>query len=201
MQRWLSLLLGAAVIVLAVLLMLKGFSPPKPVAWGHDAGDGGGRGAALATSAVPEPTLAMPDGSILLTELLEPDPRLDSGIGSRMPDDSPVPPLPPTAPRIVRFGVVLISYAGAQVSATGQPPSARTKPDAKDLDTHLATEAQTDFHSAVQRGDAGSGDDVGHMKLGVLELAPEYILFTLPVGGVSQPIDTPRGFWIVKRLE
>jgi PPIC-type PPIASE domain len=90
---------------------------------------------------------------------------------------------------------------GAQSSATGQPSNTRSKQDAKDLATRLAAEAQADFHSAVQRGDPGSGDDLGHMKLGVLELAPEYMLFTLPVGGVSQPIDTPRGYWIAKRLE
>ena len=53
----------------------------------------------------------------------------------------------------------------------------------------------------MQQGDGGSSDDIGHIKLGVLEPAPEYVLFTLAVDAVGGPVDTPRGFWIVKRLE
>ncbi len=201
MQRWLTFLAGAAVIAIIVLIFLKGFSLPKPVAYAADGGDGGPHAAAGASDAG-EMTVVQLDGSdLLLTDLLGPDPRADGGVGSKMPDGTPVPPLPPTTPRQVRFGVVLISYAGAQASATGQPPNARSKQEAKDLATRLAAEADNDFHSAVQRGDPGSGDDLGHIKLGLLELAPEYMLFTLPVGGVSQPIDTPRGYWIAKRLE
>jgi parvulin-like peptidyl-prolyl isomerase len=39
------------------------------------------------------------------------------------------------------------------------------------------------------------------MPRGVLEPALEYTLFTLPVGGVSDPLETPRGYWIAKRTE
>jgi hypothetical protein len=39
------------------------------------------------------------------------------------------------------------------------------------------------------------------VRLGILEPAPEYVLFTLGVGAVGGPVDTPRGYWIVKRLE
>ena len=46
-----------------------------------------------------------------------------------------------------------------------------------------------------------ASDDVGRVKLGVLEPAPEYVLFTLGIDGVGGPVDTPRGYWIVKRLE
>jgi len=35
----------------------------------------------------------------------------------------------------------------------------------------------------------------------VLEPAVEYAIFTLPVGSVSDPLETPRGYWIVKRTE
>ncbi len=35
----------------------------------------------------------------------------------------------------------------------------------------------------------------------MLEPAPEYVLFSLPKDGVSDPVDTPRGFWIVHRIE
>jgi parvulin-like peptidyl-prolyl isomerase len=65
----------------------------------------------------------------------------------------------------------------------------------------LAETAKQDFHAAVQQGDAGSSDDIGRVKLGILEPAPEYVLFTLPIDGVGGPVDTPRGYWIVKRLE
>jgi parvulin-like peptidyl-prolyl isomerase len=119
-----------------------------------------------------------------------------------MPDGTPVPPLPLTVPRQVRFGVVLLSYAGAQPSAAGgsRPPT-RSKPDAQALAEKILLTATQDFHAAVQQGDGGSSDDVGRVKLGVLEPAPEYVLFTLPVDGIGGPVDTPRGYWIVKRLE
>ena len=35
----------------------------------------------------------------------------------------------------------------------------------------------------------------------MLELGVEYALFTLAPGQVSEPVDTPRGFWIMKRIE
>jgi hypothetical protein len=130
---------------------------------------------------------------------------MDGGAGGTMPDGSPVPPLPLGVPRSVRFGVVLVSYAGAQPSAAGGGrPVTRSKVEAKALADKLLTTAQQDFHAAVQQGDPGSSDDVGHVKLGVLEPAPEYILFTLSADAgveVGGPVDTPRGYWIVKRLD
>lgn len=120
-----------------------------------------------------------------------------TGPGSRMPDGSPVPALSEAAPKVVRFAVVLVSYQGAQ----GAPPNARSKADAQALATKLAEQAKTDFHGAVAQGDPGSADDAGRIPRGVLELFPEYTLFTLPKGGVSDAVDTPRGFWIVKRTE
>ena len=116
-------------------------------------------------------------------------------------DGTPVPPLPTGTPREVRFGVVLVSYTGAQPSVVGGRVPSRSRDDAKALAAKLIATAQTDFHSAVQQGDAGSSDDVGRVKLGILEPAPEYILFTLASGGVGGPVDTPRGYWIVKRLD
>jgi hypothetical protein len=80
-------------------------------------------------------------------------------------------------------------------------PSPRSRADARALAEKLVAGAQQDFHAAVQQGDPGSADDVGHVKLGILEPAPEFVLFTLPVDGVGGPVETPRGFWIVKRLE
>jgi parvulin-like peptidyl-prolyl isomerase len=39
------------------------------------------------------------------------------------------------------------------------------------------------------------------VKIGILEPLAEYVLFSLPVDGVGGPVETPRGYWIVKRLE
>ena len=65
---------------------------------------------------------------------------------------------------------------------------------------HSAT-ADTDFHAAVQQGDTGSADDVGRVLQGILEPPLEYQLFTLPPGQIAGPWDTPRGFWIVRRID
>ena len=202
-QRWVTTLVGVAAVALAVWLVARNFHPPRAI--GKDpsprssaAEDAGG-------------LLAMPGdagllsgdggGPLLLSDLLQGEPRLDGGAGATLFDGSAVPPLPMNAPRQVRFGVVLIGYAGAQPGPGTTRPSTRSKPDARALALKLATAAQQDFHMAVQQGDAGSADDIGRVKLGILEPAPEYVLFTLPIDGVGGPVETPRGYWIVKRVE
>jgi hypothetical protein len=92
---------------------------------------------------------------------------------------------------------VIVAYAGAQ----GTAPGSRSKKEALELATKLAADAKADFHAAVLRGDSGSADDVGHIPRGVLELGTEYVIFTMPVGTVSELLETPRGYWIVKRLD
>jgi hypothetical protein len=203
-QRWATTLLGLAVVALAVWLVVRNFQPPKAIGTAPSAaaddgklafGDGGaaapGAGAALGDGGVP----------LLLSDLLENEPRMDGGAGGTMLDGSPVPAVPMDAPRSVRFGVVLVSYDGAQPSPTANRQAPRAKADARALAMKLAETAKQDFHAAVQQGDGGSSDDIGRVKLGILEPAPEYVLFTLPIDGVGGPVDTPRGYWIVKRLE
>jgi len=207
MQRWVTTLVGLAVVVLAVWLVARDFKPPTPI--GHDphprpasseTADGGPPMFALGDGG--GPAAATDDGGMLLLSDLLGEPRMDAGTGATMLDGSPVPPLPPTVARQVRFGVVLVSYAGAQPSAAGgSRVSTRSKAEARALADRLLVAATQDFHSAVQQGDGGSSDDVGRVKLGVLEPAPEYVLFTLTVDTVGGPVDTPRGYWIVKRLE
>jgi hypothetical protein len=209
MQRWVTPLVGLAVVVLAVWLVARNFQPPKAI--GHDptphasasAAEGGGLAAAGALSDAGAAAAVDDAGPLLLSDLLGNEPRMDGGAGGTMPDGTPVPPLPLSVPRQVRFGVVLVSYAGAQPSATGSGrPVTRSKAEARALADKLFATAQQDWHAAVQQGDAGSADDLGRVKLGVLEPAPEYVLFTLPAdGGVGGPVDTPRGYWIVKRLD
>lgn len=99
-------------------------------------------------------------------------------------------------PKSVRFGVVLVQFAGAQGSST-----TRSREAALRLAMTLADEAKLKFHDAVSKGDSGSADDAGKIPRGVLEPAAEDVLFSLPVGEVSPPVETPRGYWIVKRLE
>jgi hypothetical protein len=200
MQRWVTPLVGVAAVGLAVWLVASTFHSPRAI--GHDPkarsadGDDGGGLLFAYTDAGPAA-----ESGAALADLSSLDTRADGRIGATMPDGSPVPPLPVITPRQVRFGVVLVSYAGAQPSPGGGRPPARAKTDAKALADKLRATAEQDFHAAVQQGDAGSADDVGRVKVGILEPAPEYVLFTLPVGGVGAPVDTPRGYWVVKRLE
>jgi hypothetical protein len=202
-QKWATTLVGFAVVVLAVWLVVRNFQPPKAI--GKDPNPTPPPATADAGAASPGSAATAGDGGLplLLSDLVQ-DPmqsRRDGGAGTSLFDGSPVPSLPMSAPRQVRFGVVLVSYEGAQPSPTSSRVSSRSKADARTLAEKLFTTAQQDFHGAVQQGDAGSSDDVGRVKLGILEAAPEYVLFTLPIDGVGGPIDTPRGFWIVKRLE
>jgi hypothetical protein len=203
MQRWLTTLVGLVVVVLVMLLVARNFHSPAPVGRdpnraglrGND--DGGGLMFAYGDGAA----FADDGGPLLLADLIAMEPSLDAGVGGTMPDGTPVPPLPMSVPRQVRFGVVLVSYAAAQPSAGSGHPSTRSKSDARTLAARLLATARQDFHAGVQQGDPGSSDDVGRVKLGILEPAPEYVLFTLAVDGVAGPVDTPRGYWIVKRLE
>jgi hypothetical protein len=105
--------------------------------------------------------------------------------------------LPAGSPKIVRFGVVLVTYRGAE----GAPATARPKDEALRLVRTIAEAAQADFRGAVTKGDPGSMDDAGRMPRGVLEPPVEYVLFTLRTGQVSEPVDTPRGYWILRRID
>jgi hypothetical protein len=186
-ERWVTIVLGAAAVALAVLLAYRS-APQKAES---DAGTDAGATATASSSAPDASELALPSISL--------DASLLGSSDLSMNDDRPdgAPRLPDKAPRAVRFGVVLVTFQGAQ----GASSLARSKADALSLATKLAEDARKDFHGAVQRGDSGSMDDAGRMPRGALEPATEYALFTLPVGGVSDPIETPRGYWVVKRLE
>jgi hypothetical protein len=202
-QGWITTLVGVAVVLLAVWLVAHNFQPPRAI--GKDPNPRTGlddAGFIAMTAMMGDAGVVLGDGGLplLLSDLLQ-EPHLDGGAGGAMLDGTPVPPLPPNVPRQVRFGVVLVSYDGAQPSLASARLPTRPRSDAKALAQKLLLTAQQDFHGAVQQGDPGSSDDVGRVKLGILEAAPEYVLFTLPIDGVGGPIDTPRGYWIVKRLE
>jgi PPIC-type PPIASE domain len=116
--------------------------------------------------------------------------------GGLSPDGLPVPELPKDAPNSVSFGVIVLSYRGAE----GAPSDARPKEAALAKAKELLPEASRDFDEAVKKGDHGSMADAGSIPRGVLEPTLEYALFTLKKGEVyGEPLDSPRGYWLVRR--
>jgi len=113
-------------------------------------------------------------------------------------DGRKAPPVPDSAPQLVTFGLVVFSYQGSQFA----PPGARTKEQAKQKALATIEEAKRDFHAAVARGDHGSTANAGRMPRGILEPGAEYVLFSLRKGEVAaEPVDTPRGYWVLRRID
>jgi hypothetical protein len=196
MQRYVWLVVGVAVVVLAAVLVMKGGK--HGTGGSTKSGDGGTAAAVGAGDG--GAALDIADADLLLDFPTFPPtmPPQDGGVGWVMPDGTPVPALPATAPKQVKVGGILVLYAGAELA----PKGSRSKDDAKALAAKLDAEAKDDFHAAVRDGDpAFSFDDMGVIYRGSLEPAVEYIVFNLDVGQVSDVIETPRGYWIVKRLE
>jgi len=111
-------------------------------------------------------------------------------------DGGKVPDLPNSAPQQLSFGVVQFTYQGAQFAGS----DARTKELARQKAEATLELAKHDFAAAVGKGDRGSTADAGRIPRGVLEPPIEYVLFTLDKRTVYPTvIDTPRGYWIVRR--
>jgi hypothetical protein len=128
---------------------------------------------------------------------VEPNPAQSADAGARDAEGN-VPPLPASAPKQVRLGVILFRYRGAE----GSPKDAPTKAEALAKAERALEEARADFEDAVKFGDVGSTMDAGRIPRGVLERALEYAVFTLEPGKLyPAPLDTPRGYWIVRRLD
>jgi hypothetical protein len=163
--------------------------------------------AAATPSAVPAPSVSAaptPTPSAIATleaaaeTALAPDEGGASEGFELLPDGRKAPPVPESAPQEVTFGVVVFTYQGAQFATAG----ARTKEQAKQKALAAAAEAKHDFSAAVAKGDRGSTSNAGKMPRGMLEPAAEYTLFTLAKGEVAaEPVDTPRGYWIVRRID
>jgi len=183
MERLLTIVLGLGVTALVVVMAVKS-APRMPVAAPTDAGGDAKVEMPAADAGMASDGVDASSPFLLLTD--ETDAPREGGAA-----------LPAGSPTKVHFGVILVQYDGAELA----PEKARSKKDALALAQKLATDAKTDFHGAVQRGDSGSAEDLGFVHRGLLEPAAEYVLFTLPVGGVSDPVDTPRGYWIAKRIE
>jgi hypothetical protein len=188
MQRWTTVVVGAFLLVVIAALVWKG-GQGKLLAAHPDAG----REASVESASLEGGILEDPAA---FAALLETDAALPSAFSETTEADSGSA-LPSGLPKSVRFGVILVQYRGAQQA----PPGSRSKDDAMALARSLAEGARTDFKAQVTKGDPGSTEDAGRIHRGVLEPNAEFTLFTLTPGGVSDPVDTPRGFWIVKRLE
>lgn len=177
MQRWGSAIFGLFVAGAVVIVLLNAApsqlpaTPPRAIA---------------STSAQPARSVVPPSSAA---------PEPDSGPAPSKPDAG-VPPLPDEAPRAVEIGVIQLAYRGAERAPQDAPSRAAALAKAE----ALLPAAQKDFDAIVSQGDAGSSKDLGRIPRGVLEPHVEYTVFTLQPGEVSrEPVDTPRGYWIVRR--
>jgi hypothetical protein len=203
MQRWTALLF-LGLVALAVVLVVTAkpedggrmsASAESAAASGSSAGPGGDP-IILAPTTMPVPVLPFDiDAGAPLPDLAEASGE-NADAGATLPDGTPVPALESSAPQKVIFGVILVHYRGAQ----GAPRDARTREAAQELAEKLAKEAKEDFAAAARQADVGL-DNAGEMRRGVLEPGPEYTLFNLAVGDVGGPVDSPRGFYVFKRIE
>jgi hypothetical protein len=180
MHRWTALALGILVVA-ALLAVLIGSRARRPVALPPDVGSAAER---VTNSAI--------DASDALAEETRPDGQSLEGI----PDGGSTPPLPLGAPQNVSIGVIQFAYRGAEFASTNAP----SRTDAYERALRVLDVAKTDFAAAVRKGDPGSATDLGEVPRGVLEPATEYVLFTMKPNTIcDRVLDTPRGFWIVRR--
>jgi hypothetical protein len=199
MQRWTASLFVLCVAGALVLVVTQGGKhAPVKATTAADAGAPVASASAPAASASAAPADAPEDLDAGASDDLAAEgiSNVDAGGMVLLSGEAP-PPLPADAPKSVTWGVALVAYRGAQ----GAPASARTHDEALALAKDIAETAKTDFKAAVAKGDKGSMENAGKMPRGVLEPAPEYVLFSLAKGDIGGPVDTPRGFWIVRRIE
>ena len=203
MQRWVTTLVGLAVVVLAVWLVARDFQPPKPI--GHDPTRIAARRRRARTqrSAACSPSADAAErgrrgrrrAPLLLSDLVPAatDRRVDGGVGAALPDGTPVPPLPLDAPRAGALrGRPRVVRGRAAERRRSASPSTRSQADAKALAEKLLATAQQDFHAAVQQGDAGSSDDVGRVQARRPRARARVRALHPGVDAVGGPVDTPR---------
>jgi hypothetical protein len=195
MQRWQAAFF-AALLVLATYVVIRAGSSRS---LGTSAAAAASPTASITAPArdVPPPSRAFALDLDAGIELPLEVAGVDAGTGDALPNGSAAPVLDDGAPKSVTFGAVLVEYRGAEAASHG----ARSREEALALAKKLAEEAKTDFAAAVKAGDRGSSENIGAMPRGVLEPGPEYVLFNLGVGDVSEPVDSPRGFYIFKRID
>jgi hypothetical protein len=187
MQRW-SVAAMTVLFLAAVLFVSLGARAPRDPMTATGAQPGASAASAQATDLAGPPVT---DAGTRKSDGGSADKEYDT-----LPDGGPVPALPAAAPSSVSFGVILFSYKGAQFAGPDAPDRARALERAK----AALPEARKAFAEAVKKGDPGSVAEAGQIPRGILEPALEYMLFTLAEGTVyDEPIDTPRGYWILRR--
>src|SRR4051812_26793006 len=149
MQRWTAFVFAAltAAFVLAVVL---GRGTAKGPVVGLDAGvDASADAAPDAPSGVDGGEVA--DAGDAVEDPIAGDPTLTGGsdAGTRLLTGEPAPALAAEAPKSIVFGVILVTYKGAQ----GAPTNARSRDAALELAKQLATDAKQDFKATVAKGD------------------------------------------------
>lgn len=191
MQRSTAALLGLSFLAALIGVILVSHDKPKPRASAPEkpvpSAVASVSPAASSTSGAigKDAGLADDAGAISFTEGFE-----------TFPDGGRVPELPSSAPQQVSFGVVQFAYQGSQFAGS----DALTKEQARQKAEATMELASRDFAAAVSKGDRGSTTDAGRVPRGVLEPPIEYVLFMLNKHTVNPvPIDTPRGYWIVRR--
>lgn len=191
MQRSTAALLGLGFLAALIGVILVSHDAPKP----HPAK--AKPAASAVASAVPAPSASASAAASANADAGPPDEAAPVTEGfETFADGGKVPELPNSAPQQLSFGVVQFTYQGAQFA----PSDARSKDAARQKAEATLELAKTDFAAAVGKGDRGSTSDAGRIPRGVLEPPVEYVLFTLDKRTVaSSVIDTPRGFWIVRR--
>lgn len=194
MRTWSAIVLGLLIAAAIGIVVWKGGPPPPPTPAATSDAGAGDAAADAGTDAESDAAATADAGAATAAEDAG---EVTNDAGGTLLNGEAAPPLTDTAPKSVVFGVILVTHRGAQ----GAPPNARTREEALDMAKQLAEEAKKDFKAALAKGDKGSMENAGRMPRGMLEPAPEYVLFSLPKGGVSEPVETPRGFWIVQRIE
>lgn len=194
MQRTTSVtvgLLAVAALAAALVLGLRPKRAPEPQSAPKPS-------ATAAASASPTPSAsALPAPVKEDASAAAGEPGVTDGFET-FPDGGKVPELPASAPARVGFGAAVFAYRGAQ----GAPADARSKEEAKKRAVEVIELAQKDFAAAVAKGDRGSTTDAGRLPRGVIEPPIEYVLFMLEKGKVHpEPVDTPKGYWVVRRNE
>jgi hypothetical protein len=187
-ERWASILVGAGVVLLVVWITYAE-SEHHGKARIRASADGD----AAATSAMT--TTATATATVTATGTATTNYDLDGGFTIILGDASIA--LPSNAPRTVHIGIVLVQFQGAE----GASNNARNKKDALAHAEELHTAAQADFKKAVRDGDSGSSEDIGRIPRGVLDPNTEVSVFSLGAGEISNVLETPKGYWIVKRLD
>jgi parvulin-like peptidyl-prolyl isomerase len=116
------------------------------------------------------------------------------------------PPPPTTAPELIAIRVLLVSYKDVNGPGTGPE---RTKAEAAERASMLARMArQGDKLSELARtysDRAGASEDQGVLKLRPASPEPfdskvAEAALRLPIGGISEPIETQDGYLVLERL-